>query len=225
MTEMTNRINTIVLLVILLVANICTAQQINWKNFKDGKTHVAGVYAGWDYGMEAGICYGQKLKTKVPIFANIEFSSPFGNQVLDDFKTKLGGQVQVVKLNNFIVTGKAYGVFRRYENEMVRLLNFGSEFSADLGYYRNKWYLAGEAGFDKAISTHIKNSKTMKSNYSNSVDGWYVPTGGNFNYGIISGYTFRSNDIYLKFGKRVTQDFKVAPTVPLYLQLGYNRRF
>jgi hypothetical protein len=222
---MTNRINTLVLLAILLGSNICEGQQINWKNFQDGKTHVAGIYAGWDYGIEAGIVYGQRLKTKVPVFVNIEYSSPFGKQVFDDFKSKLGGQVRVIELNNFIVTGKAYGVFRRYENEMVRLLDFGSEFALNAGYYRNKWYVAADAGFDKAISTHIKNSKTMKSNYSNSVDGWYVPTGGNFNYGIVSGYTFDSNDIYLKFGKRVTQDFKTTPTVPLYLQLGYNRRF
>ena len=65
----------------------------------------------------------------------------------------------------------------------------------------------------------------MKRNYPAIVDGWYVPTGGNFNYGIISGYTFKNNEVYIKTGKIVTQDFKATPTLPLYLQLGYNRRF
>src|SRR3954447_26646335 len=116
---MTNRINTLVLLAILLASKICAGQQINWKNFQDGKTHVAGIYAGWDYGIVAGVQYGQRLKTKVPVFVNIEYSSPLGKQVFDDFKTKLGGQVRVIEVNNFVVTGKAYGVFRRYENEMV----------------------------------------------------------------------------------------------------------
>jgi hypothetical protein len=218
-------IKVLALLTAFGVSSFCRAQEINWQNFKDGKRHVAGVMAGWDYGMVMGVKYGQKLKTKLPVLVNIDYSSPFGKTVFDDFKARLGGQVQLVKLNNFIVTGKAYAVFRRYENDMVRLFSFGSEFSAVAGYYRNKWFVAGEAGFDKAISTHIKNSDNMKSNYLSIVDGWYVPTGGNFNYGIVSGYTFKSNDVYIKAGKILTENFKTAPTVPLYLQLGYNRRF
>jgi hypothetical protein len=222
---MKNGIKILVLLAACAATSFCRAQEINWQNFKDGKGHVAGVKAGWDYGMVVGVNYGQKLKTRLPVFVSIEYSSPFGKNVFDDFKTKLGGQVRVVKVNNFIVTGKVYGVFSRYENDMARLFDFGSEFSLTAGYYRNKWYLAGEAGFDKAISTHIKNSDNMKSNYPAIVDGWYVPTGGNFCFGIVSGYTFKSNDLYIKTGKMLTENFKTTPTVPLYLQFGYNRRF
>ncbi|MDP1762652.1 MAG: hypothetical protein Q8L07_02115 [Sediminibacterium sp.] len=218
-------INKFILLAILTIPNICSAQQINWRNFKDNKTHIVNINTGWDYGLVAGIGYGHKLKIKLPIVLNIEYSSPFGEKVFDDIKTKLGGQAEVIKANSFSVSIKAYSIFRRYENEFARLVNFGSEFSTNFGYYKLKWYIAGEFGFDKAITTHIKNSKEMKSIYPNIQDGWYVPTGGNFFYGIISGYTFKSIDVYIKAGKSVTQDFKVTPTIPVYLQLSFNRRF
>ena len=221
---MKNRINKFLLVIILILPAICRAQQINWKNLGN-KTHIAGINVGWDYGAAAGIGYGQKLKTRLPLVLNLEYSSPFGNTVFDDFKTKLGGQAQVCQAGNFLVSLKAYGVFRRYQNDFVRLAGFGSEFSTDFGYYKSKWYVAGQCGFDKAITTEIKNSETMKAIYPGVRNGWYVPTGGNFSYGIVSGYTMSNSDVYIRLGRIVTQDFKTTPTVPLYLQLGFNTRF
>jgi hypothetical protein len=180
---------------------------------------------GWDYSTVEGIGYGQKLKTKLPVVLNMEYSFPFGENIFDDFKTKLGGQAEVLKMDNFSVSVKAYGIFRRYENDLVRLVDFGSEFSTNFGYYKTNWYIAGEFGFDKAIATNIKNTDEMKTMYPDVQDGWYVPTGGNFNFGIVSGYSFKSNDLYVKIGKSMTQDFKTTPAVPYYLQIGYNRRF
>jgi hypothetical protein len=222
---MKNIINAFIVLAVLFISKTSQAQQVNWRNLTSDKSHLINVYTGWDYGTVAGIGYGQKLNTTLPIVLNMEYSSAFGKKIFDDFKIKLGGQAEVLKLNNFSASVKAYGIFRRYENELVRLLNFGSEFAANIGYYKTKWYVAGEFGFDKAIVTHIKNSEEMKSNYPGSQDGWYVPTGGNFFYGVISGYSFNSNDVYVKIGKTVTQDFTTTATVPVYLQIGYNRRF
>ena len=218
-------ISILIVLSVLMIPYTNQAQQINWRTFKDNKTHILNINMGWEYGMTGGIGYGQKLKTTLPVVLNMEYSSPFGKQLFDDFKTKLGGQAEVLKINNFSASVKAYGIFRRYENDLVRLLNFGSEFSTNVGYYKTKWYVAGEFGFDKAIVTHIKNTEVMKNNYPGIQDGWYIPTGGNFFYGIISGYSFKSNDVYIKVGKSSTQDFTTAPTIPFYLQVGFNRRF
>jgi hypothetical protein len=65
----------------------------------------------------------------------------------------------------------------------------------------------------------------MKTVYPDVQDGWYVPTGGNFNFGIVSGYSFSSNDLYLKIGISITEDLRTSPTAPYYMQIGYNRRF
>jgi hypothetical protein len=214
-----------IILVILMISKTSSAQQVNWRNLKDNQPHIITGYMGWDYSTVAGIGYGQKLKTTMPIVLNIEYSFPFGENVFDDFKTKLGGQAEVFKMDNFSVSVKVYGIFRRYENDFVRIASFGSEFSTNFGYYKANWYVAGEVGFDKAIATNIKNSDEMKAVYPDIQDGWYVPTGGNFNFGIVSGYSYKSNDVYVKIGITMTQDLKTTPTVPYYLQIGYNRRF
>ena len=214
-----------IILSILMISKTSSAQQVNWRNLDNNKPHIVNVNMGWDYSTVAGIGYGQKLKTTLPVVLNIEYSFPLGNNMFDDFKTKFGGQAEVLHMESFSVSVKVYGVFRRYENDLVRLVDFGSEFSTNFGYYKSNWYVAGDVGFDKAIATNFKNSNEMKSIYPNVQDGWYVPTGGNFNFGIVSGYSFNSNDLYLKIGVTVTEDFKSRPTVPYYLQIGYNRRF
>lgn len=221
---MKNIIYKLILLAILNSSNICSAQQINWRSFNVNQTHIVNVNLGWDYGFGAGIGYGYKLKTKLPIVFNVEYSSPFGKKIFDDFKTKIGGQIELVNFKNISVSTKVYSIFRHYENELARFTNFGSEFSVNFGYYKSKWYIAGEFGFDKAITTHIRNTDAMKMIYPNVKDGWYIPTAGNYFYGMQSGYSFKNNDLYIKIGKVITQDFKTTPTIPYYFQLGFNRK-
>ena len=106
------------------------------------------------------------------------------------------------------------------------MLNFGSDFSGIVGYYRTHWFVAGEVGFDKAIVTNFKHSELYKDQYPDVVDGWYEPaTGGNFYYGLQAGFSFRKQDIYLRAGKILTQDYKTKPLIPYYGQLGCNIRF
>ena len=98
--------------------------------------------------------------------------------------------------------------------------------SGIVGYYRPKWFVAGEFGFDKAIVTHFRHSKAYKDQYPGVVDGWYEPaTGGNLYYGLQAGFSFRKQDIFLRAGKILTQDYKTTPMVPIYGQLGYNIKF
>jgi hypothetical protein len=222
---MKNKITVMITVAALLMASYSQGQQLNWHNFKNNKTHVVNINAGWDYGMVAGLGYGQKLKTKLPVVLSLEYSAPVGKEFFDDFKTKLGGQSALLQVDHFSAIVKAYGIYRRFENDYVRLDNFGSEFSTTIGYYKKSWFVAGEFGFDKAIVTHIKNSDLMKENYPGSENGWYVPTGGNFFYGASAGYSLRASDLYVKMGKLSVQDFKSSPTIPWYVQVGYNISF
>ena len=116
-----------IILSILMISKTSSAQQINWRNLDNNKPHIVNVNMGWDYSTTAGIGYGQKLKTTLPVVLNIEYSFPFGNNIFDDFKTKFGGQAEVLHMESFSVSVKVYGVFRRYENDLVRLVDFGSE--------------------------------------------------------------------------------------------------
>nr|WP_315171795.1 hypothetical protein [uncultured Flavobacterium sp.] len=207
----------------LIVTNTFS-QNINWRSLSKLQKHIISLNVGLDYGAVIGLGYGYQLNTKLPIVLNTEFSIPFGEKVIDDFKTKLGIQIEVLKIGEFSTTIKANGILRRFENDNARFLNFGSEFSAISGYYKSEWYVAGEFGFDKAIVTNIKHSDIMKEYYPEIKNGWYIPSGGNYFYGIQSGYSFGRNDMNLKIGSLITQDFKTTPNFPYYMQLGINRK-
>ena len=215
----------LVAVVLCCTANLSLAQNINWRGLNDDQTHLINLNVGWDFASTIGISYGYNLKTNIPIVMNVDFSLPFGSIFLDDFKVKLGGQAKLLTLGDFSAALKAYGIFRRYENSIARLLNFGSEFSGVVGYYRSRWHAAAEFGFDKAVTTQVKHSALTREHFPDAKDGWYVPTGGNFFYGIQAGYSFESYDIYSKIGKTVTQDLKTTAMIPFYLQLGLNRKF
>jgi len=212
-------------LFLMCIIPAASAQSINWRSFKTEQNHVAHIQTGWDYGLTLGLGYGYKFNTRLPILANIEFSAPAGENLFDDFKTRIGAQVEVLKTGSFSATVKAYSPFRHYENSLVSLTSFGSEFSGVVGLYKPGWFVSGEFGFDKAVATHIKHSAAARENYPNIQSGWYVPTAGNYFYGIQTGISFRGNDISLKLGKVVSQGFKTAPLIPFFAQLGYNRRF
>lgn len=82
-----------------------------------------------------------------------------------------------------------------------------------------KWFIAGETGFDKAIVTHFKHTKSYKEICPNVQDGWYEPsTGGNVYYGFQFGFSIKESDISVRVGQVVTQDFKTRPTLPFYFQ-------
>lgn len=220
------KINILVLLLILTFHFIPTsAQTLNW-NSLDSSKHIVNANFGLDYSVSYGFGYGYKLNTKLPIVLNANFYMPSGEQVFDDFKTKIGGKIRFYKIKDFQFSANIYGVFRRYENPLVCLINFGSDISTVAGYYKPKWFVAGEVGFDKAIVTHFKHSEVFKNTiYSNVKDGWYEPaTGGNFYYGLQGGYTFKKVDITINLGKVVSQDFNTSPFLPFYINLGINYR-
>jgi len=197
-------------------------QTINWARLQKTDKHILNINAGIDYSLTAGLGYGYQLKTKIPIILNAEYSMPFGENLIDDHKTKIGATVRLIKAGKFAFTAKVQGVFRRYESDYVRLVNFGTDMSVTGGYYKKKWFIAGEIGFDKAIVTHFKHKKFYKEVFPNVKDGWYEPsTGGNFYYGIQSGLSIMQSDITLKVGRVITQDFKTTPGLPFYAQFGY----
>ena len=215
------------MLAIALYFGSANAQTINWASLKEENRHIVNANLGLDYGVTFGLGYGYHFRTWVfPTIASMEYSTPSGDKLFDDFKTKLGIQIRLAEFKNLQLTAKIHGVFRRYKSDMVSLVNFGSDLSAIAGYYRKSWFIAAEGGFDKAIATHFKHSQRAKDRYPGVVGGWYQPaTGGNFYYGLQAGFSFWKCDIYLKAGKVISQDLKATPMLPYYTQVGFNWRF
>jgi hypothetical protein len=213
-------------LLVILCHSYVQSQTLNWGNLKKNERHILGLKAGLEYSTVVGVNYGYQLNTKRPLVLQADFSLPLGETLLDDLKSKIGASWDVFQVNDFHFIVGVHGVFRRYESEFVRLLNFGSDMSADIGYYRSRWFVAGEVGFDKAIVTHFKHSEAYKKIYPGVKDGWYEPpTGGNFYYGIQAGYSFDRTDISLSAGKITNQDFKTEPMAPFYASVGVHFKF
>jgi hypothetical protein len=220
-------INTaLTILTCIVMSGRVSSQNINWQSLKSEDRHILNINSGFEYGLVYGIGYGYQLNFIVPVVLNLEYSFPSGTNLIDDFKSKIGARVRLVEVKNFQLSANIYGIFRRYENGLVRMVNFGSEFSGVLGYYRSKWFVAGEFGFDKAIVTNFKHSRAYREIYPQVTDGWYQPpTGGNYHYGLQTGFSFKQHDIYLKAGKIISQGFETKPLAPYYAQLGYNFKF
>jgi len=196
-------------------------QTVNWNNFQQTR-HLVIVETGWEHGLTYGVAYGYQPHFKIPILLNGHVSIPSGDKLFDDIKVKMGAQIVILNKPNLKGSITLNGVFRTYENTLVRLANVGSEMKGTLGYYKPKWFVAGELGFDKAIVTHFKHSESFKENIFHDVqDGWYAPaTGGHFLYGMQTGLSRQKFDLTLRIGKVVAQDFKTTPLIPYYLALG-----
>ena len=201
------------------------AQTINWNTLKNSK-HVLHTGVGWDYSLAYIIGYAYKPNTKMPMLLSSSFSIPAGENLLEDFKTKLGTQILVLDKHSLKGSLAVNSIFRKYENPLLSIQNFGAELKGNVGIFKSKWFVAGELGFDKAIATRLVHSDIYKKEiYPNVQNGWYESaTGGNFMYGLQGGVSIKKSDIVLNIGKVITQDFKTSPLVPYYLHLGYNLR-
>lgn len=217
--------NFICIAMLVCAANVAGAQAINWKSFAENQKHMANLSTSWDYAATLGAGYAYRMETKLPAVLNAQFSLPAGNDLADDFKAKLGFQVRVFQAGNFQGTVSLFGIYRQFQSDLAKFQNFGSEFTGTIGFYKARWFVATEFGFDKAIVTRVKNSDQMRQNYPGVRDGWYVPTGGNFMFMLQTGYSFKVFDLYVKVGKIIDQNLRSSATVPLTGQLGINVRF
>lgn len=210
---------------VFLLSTAALAQTMNWQSISPDQKHIIQVHAALDYSTSFGAGYGYQIKSKLPLILSTQLSIPAGDQFMDDFKSKLGGQVRVYAYKSFMASVSVYANFRAHQTDLVKLQSFGSELTGVAGFYKSRWFAAAEFGFDKAIATHIKHRDQMKQYYPDVQDGWYVPTAGNFNYGIQGGCTFSTYDVTLRIGKLTDQNFQTTANLPYYLQIGANKRF
>ena len=215
-----------VLTMVLAMAEAGYSQNINWRSLREDQPNVVQLNVGYDFGVTSQVSYARTLDVVRPALLGVDFSFPMGSNLLDDFKVRLGGQIEIVEINGFSATLKISSVFRRYQTELVRIVSFGSDFAVLAGYYTPTWSVGGEFGFDKSITSQIKNSEIMRAYFPGIKDGWYLPTGGHYYFGIQGGKTIgESLDLSLRLGATNAQFNDENAVLPLYLQLGLGMRF
>ncbi len=215
-----------VLLLATALAEAGYSQNINWRSLGEDRRNIVQLNVGYDFGATAQLGYSRAFTLIRPVVVGLDYSLPMGNVLLDDFKVRLGGQMEIVQVGGFSTTLKVFSNLRRYQTSLVRIVSFGSDFGVLAGYYRSTWYAAGEFGFDKSVATNLENSDIMKAYFPAIRDGWYVPTGGNYYYGIQAGKTLgESLDLSLRLGATNAQFDDEDAVLPYYVQLGMGMRF
>lgn len=216
---------TITLLLIFAVGR-CYSQDINWKSLNEDKRNIIQVNFGYNFGLVTQISYNRSFELIRPVLLGLDLSIPMGSDVLDDFKVRYGAQIQILEYNDFSFTIKILSNFRRYQTELVRIVSFGSDFAAVLGYFQPTWHVAGEFGFDKSIISNLKHSDILKSYFPGIKDGWYIPSGGHYYYGLQASKTLGDRfDVAMRIGLTRVQFNDEEAVVPAYASLGLGMRF
>jgi hypothetical protein len=198
------------------------AQEILWKPMDMHSKHLISVHVGADFGTVYGLSYGYRFSGNFPFVVGTEISFPFGNDLIDDWKIKLTGQSELWHNQKFSLSVKPGFVVRRYESDMARVFNFGTEIGVAFGYYPAKWGVGVEGSFDKAIVTHMSHNR-LKDYYPEIQDGWYLSSGGSYKFGFRTSYAIKGLHIFLKAGKIYGQQFKENPTLPFYFDISLSK--
>lgn len=215
-----------VLIVVIALTEPSLSQNVNWRSVREDQQNLLQFNFGYDFGVTTQMSYNRILPLFKPAMVGLDISFPMGERLLDDFKVRLGGEIEVMEIGGFSATVKIASVFRRYQSQLVKIEGFGSEFAVMAGYSTPSWSIGGEFGFDKAITSRLVHSGIMKEMYPQIKDGWYVPTGGHYFYGIQAGKSIGETfDLSLRLGKTTAQADDENALIPFYFQMGLGVKF
>ena len=199
------------------------AQDVNFRGL-DNTKHLIGIQSGVDYGSYYGVSYGYVWRNRLtPIVIGTEFTVPFGNNLVDDWKSRTSVQAELYNYKGWSVNARLSSIFRRYNSDLATLLNVGSDFTLNIGYAKPKWSVMGFANFDKPIVTHIEN-KLLKEYYPEINDGWYDESGGNYKFGIRGQVSYKTWNTFVTVGKHYGRNFEDNPTLPFFAEVSVQKR-
>jgi hypothetical protein len=215
-----------VMILVMAGDTIGYSQNTNWRALGEHPRDMIQFSFGYDFGATAQVGYSRSFTLIRPVLVGVDYSFPMGRDLFDDFKVRLGGQLELFTIGGFSTTLKILSSFRRYQTELVRIVSFGSDFGLVAGFYKPTWHAAGEFGFDKSITSHLKHSDVMRTYFPTIRDGWYIPTGGHYYYGVQIGKTLgESFDLTARLGATNAQFDDEDAILPYYAQLGLGIRF
>lgn len=176
---------------------------------------------GYARGFEASLI-------KRDIMVSTEFAMPLAKVDLGDYRLKIGAQTSIINYNHWDLSIPVHLIMRGTRNWMHSATSFGADFTALFGYYREKWFINLELGYDMAFLTKITaTDRYKKYYYSDFKNGWYGNTSHFFIRGIRAGYRIRRTEITLRAGE-CTIDWTAESndlTPPFYGSLGVNYLF
>jgi hypothetical protein len=190
--------------------------QWNVSQYEAGRSWVYASY-GLDPAFVATLGYARAVRGNVQLSA--EAGSVVAKPDLGDSRVVLGVKATALRWRSVRLTGSGTAITRQTSNTIYRAVSFGSAFTGTLGVYRNRWFAATEGGFDKSVITKITHTDLYRNVYPEVKDGWYMPTGGTYHYGLTGGAQFGRTELVARVGSQRTERYKDLP-VPFYVSLG-----
>ncbi len=211
-----------------LTSSTAEAEEINVGALDARRPNLVRVETGIEHGFVASIGYGRVFRAKDrPLVLTGELTLPWARLDFGDLRARVGVQVPIVGTQkHWKLIGKVAPTLRSMKTRMHAMTSLGADLGVAGGYYRTRWFLAGELGVDWSMTTHIEHSAlSRRVLYADAKDGWYGNPGGNFYYGLVGGVSFRAIDLTLRVGQARDLVQARPGLIPMVALLGLNVRF
>jgi len=173
-------------------------------------------------GYAAGLRVGRLERTLMPF---IQATLPVAKPDLHDYSLRAGVQVSMLSVGWFDLSAQLALEVAETENYIYRGTALRSDVVLLAGHYGRHWFAVGEAGYDRAWLTYVKNSDWYRTYvYSDAKDGWYGGTAGTLHAGAKGGITIGRVEVVLRAGITKTEALNNLD-LPFYATLGANYRF
>ena len=144
---------------------------------------------------------------------------------LQDYAVKVGSQADLLHAGWFDLSAQLAFEVANTENSIYRGTALRTDVVLLAGHCGRRWFALGEAGYDRAWLTYIKNSDWYRTYYySGAKDGWYGGTGGTLHAGVKAGVRIAREEIVVRAGVNKTETLQ-ALDLHFYATLGANYRF
>ena len=206
----------------LFAAAPARAQEVNLATLDGAPANRVYLRTGAEWAFVAGVGYART----VPLWGRHllvlgELTAPWATLDTSDYQARVGAVVPVVEWRGWELAGSFEPTVRGTKNDVSRMTSLGANAGVTGGYYARHGFVAGELGFDYALTTGITHTQLYRDLvYAEARDGWYINPGGNYRLGAQGGVSFGRYDLVLRAG--ILRDMKGAPPLfPFYATLAF----
>jgi hypothetical protein len=209
----------------LLAPTVARAQEVNLGAL-DQASNMVHVRTGAEYGFVAGAGYSRVVSfLDRQLVLGGDFTLPWAGLDLSDYRLRVSALVPIVGGRRWKLAGSIAPTLRGTKNDISRMTDVGADLGVVGGYYAPRWFVAGELGFDWAMSTYVHHTDAYRSLvYAGARDGWYANPGGNLRAGLQGGVSFGRTDVILRLGE-VRDTGGAPPLLPFYGTLALDTRW
>jgi hypothetical protein len=202
------------------------AQEVNLALLDEAPANRVYLRTGAEFAFVAAAGYARAVSLgRRRLLLLGELTVPWAKLDASDYQARVGALVPIVGWRGWRLAGSLAPTLRGTKNDLGRMTAFGFDAGATGGYYARHGFLAGELGFDYALTTHVSHNQAYRDSvYAGARDGWYVNPGGNYRLGGQAGLSFGRYDVVLRAGV-LREMYGEHPMFPLYATLALAASF